>query len=115
MRTELTRSQNGVRVVHRCAQCRHSLDSTVGLRLLDHSAVVAFHREHGIDLCATPYWELPWCVDTEHTTVRSIEPWDIEVTIPLGGERLHLALDGDLTVTDIDRTERTSTETKQTA
>lgn len=115
MDTELTHSQNGVRVVHHCEQCRHALDSAVGLRLLDHSAVVAFHREHGIDLCATPYWEFAWCVDNEHTTIRSMEPWDIEVTIPLGGERLRIALDGDLAVTDIDRTEHASTETKQTA
>lgn len=115
MSTELTRSPDGVRVVHRCEQCRHALDSTVGLGLLDHSAVVAFHREYGIDLCTTPYWEFAWCVDDAHTTIRSAEPWDIEVTIPLGGEHLRIALDGDLAVTAIDRTERASTETKQTA
>ena len=90
-------------VVHRCAQCRHALRSTVGLRLLDHSEVVAFHRDHGVSLCETPYWELDWCVSDDHTTVRSADPWEIVVTMALGGERLRVTLDGDLAVTDTER------------
>ncbi|HET7323171.1 MAG TPA: ArsR family transcriptional regulator [Halococcus sp.] len=107
MSTELTRDEwlgTDLCVIHRCAQCRHALRSTVGLSLLDHSDVVAFHREHGVSLCETPYWEFAWCVDDEYTSIRSTEPWEIEVTIPLGGERLSLTLDGDLTVTGIERT-----------
>jgi hypothetical protein len=119
METELTPDDDwlgtSVGVSHECVQCRHTLRSTVGLRLLDHSAVVAFHRDHGIDLCATPYWHHAWCVSDERTTIRSVEPWDIELSIPLDGERLRVTLDGDLVVTEIERNKRASTETKQTA
>ena len=103
-----------IAVVHRCAQCRHGLRSTVGLGLLDHSAVVAFHREHGVSLCETPYWELDWCVSDEHTTVRSREPWEIEVTMVLGGEQFRVTLDGDLTVTDTERRTHTPQSAEQT-
>ncbi len=110
METELTRDDEwlgtDVGVSHECVQCRHALRSTVGLSLLDHSDVVSFHRDHGVSLCETPYWTFEWCVDDEHTTVRSVEPWEIGVSIPLGGERLTVVLDGDLTVTNVERDER---------
>jgi hypothetical protein len=119
MDTQLTPDDDwlgtSVGVSHECVQCRHTLRSTVGLRLLDHSAVVAFHRDHGIDLCATPYWHHAWCVDDEHTTIRSVEPWDIEVAIPLGGETLRIALDGDLGVTGTERDERVPRNAEQAA
>lgn len=119
MRTELTRDDawlgTAIGVSHECVQCRHTLRSTVGLRLLDHSAVVSFHRDHGIDLCATPYWHHAWCVSDDHTTVRSADPWDIEVAILLGGEELRIALDGDLAVTGVERGEHVARGTEQTA
>ncbi|WP_435176559.1 ArsR/SmtB family transcription factor [Halorussus sp. AFM4] len=92
-----------VRVDHECEQCRHQLYSAVGLSLLDQSDVVTFHREHGVDLCTTPYWKLDWCVSDEHTTVLSDDPWKIRVEIPLDDEVLSVTLDGDLTVLDIER------------
>jgi DNA-binding transcriptional ArsR family regulator len=89
-------------VEHRCAQCDHRILSTAGLKLLDHSDVVTFHRTHGIDLCATPYWEFAWCVSDEHTTILSADPWSIRVTIALDDEELRVTMDGDLTVTDVE-------------
>jgi DNA-binding transcriptional ArsR family regulator len=93
-----------VRVDHECEQCRHQLYSAVGLSLLDQSDVVTFHREHGVDLCTTPYWHLAWCVSDQHTTVRSEDPWEILVEIPLDDEVLSVTLDGDLTPLEIERT-----------
>ncbi|USZ67161.1 helix-turn-helix domain-containing protein [Halorussus salilacus] len=93
----------GVRVDHRCEQCRHRLYSAVGLSLLDQSDVVTFHRDHGVDVCTKPYWDLAWCVTDEHTTVLSEDPWRIRVEIPLGDEVLAVTLDGDLDVVELER------------
>ena len=94
----------GLRADHVCEQCNHSLCSAVGLSLLDRSPVVAFHRDHGIDLGATPYWKLDWCVSDDHTTVQSTDPWELELAIDLDDERLHATLDGDLSLVETRRT-----------
>ena len=90
-------------VVHECRQCHHAIRSTVGLRLLDHSAVVAFHHDHGVELCATPFWHHAWCVDHDAVTVRSADPWEFDVSVRLDGEALRVTLDGDLGVVETDR------------
>ncbi|MEM4782474.1 MAG: helix-turn-helix domain-containing protein [Halalkalicoccus sp.] len=89
-------------VEHRCLQCRHELCSTPGLRLVEHSAVVSFYRDHGLDLGAIPYWQLPWCVSDEYVTVRSEEPWRLRVRIALDDEELRVDLDDDLAVQAIE-------------
>lgn len=92
-----------VRVDHQCEQCHHQLYSAVGLSLLDQSDVVTFHRDHGIDLCTKPYWDLEWCVSDETTTVISDEPWKIHVEIALDCETLTVVLDGELDVVEMER------------
>lgn len=87
-----------LRVDHECAQCGHALCSVAGLRLLDHSAVVAFHRDRGIRVDDRPYWTLPWCVSDEYVTVLERDPYRLEVRIPLEGDELHVIMDGDLEV-----------------
>ncbi|WP_255170591.1 winged helix-turn-helix domain-containing protein [Natrononativus amylolyticus] len=87
-----------VRVDHDCLQCGHSLCSAVGLRLLDHSAVVSFHRERGVRLDERPYWTLPWCVSDQYTTVLERDPVRLEVTIPLAGDELRVVMDETLAV-----------------
>jgi hypothetical protein len=105
-----------VRVDHRCQQCHHQLYSAVGLSLLDQSEVVTFHRDHGIDLCTKPYWDLAWCVSDEYTTVLSTDPWKIRVTIPLDDEELRVTLDGDLAVLGTERVDATTaSDAKQPA
>jgi DNA-binding transcriptional ArsR family regulator/Zn ribbon nucleic-acid-binding protein len=108
METTMTRDDDDhlgleVRVDHECQQCRHSLYSAVGLKLLDQSDVVTFHRDHAVDLCMTPYWDLDWCVSDQHTTVLSEDPWRVRVDIPLDDEELRVTLDGDLSVVDVER------------
>ncbi|GAB3023023.1 helix-turn-helix domain-containing protein [Natronobiforma cellulositropha] len=87
-----------VRADHECSQCGHSLCAAVGLRLLDHSRVVAFHADRGVSLDAHPYWTLPWCVSDEYTRVLARDPWRLEVRMPLSGEELRVTLDGTLEV-----------------
>ncbi|WP_247002813.1 winged helix-turn-helix domain-containing protein [Halosolutus gelatinilyticus] len=86
------------RVDHECAQCGHTLCSAVGLRLLDHSEVVTFHRERGVSLDERPYWTLPWCVSDEYTSVVDRDPLRLEVRIPIAGDELRVTMDEDLTV-----------------
>ncbi|GAA0456975.1 ArsR family transcriptional regulator [Halococcus dombrowskii] len=93
----------GLRADHVCEQCDHSLCSAIGLSLLDRSPVVAFHRDHDVDLGATPYWKLDWCVSDDLTTVRSTDPWELELAIDLDDERLHATLDGDLSLVETRR------------
>ena len=88
----------GVRVDHECLQCGHSLCSAVGLRLLDHSTVVGFHRDHGVALEDRPYWTIPWCVSDHYTTVLDREPYRLEVHIPLGSEALRVVMNDDMDV-----------------
>ena len=102
-------------VVHRCTQCRHEIHSAVGLRLLDQSDVVSFYREEGIDLPATPYWRLGWCVCDDFTTVLSEDPWRIQVRMPAGGEELRVTVDGDLVVTSVERRREVADAPRSTA
>ncbi|WP_254766611.1 winged helix-turn-helix domain-containing protein [Salinilacihabitans rarus] len=88
----------GVRVDHECAQCGHALCSAPGLRLLDHSAVVSFHRERGVRLDERPYWTLPWCVSDEHTRLVGRDPVRLEVRMPVADDELRVVMDGDLDV-----------------
>ena len=110
MRTELSKEGEcclgvGLRADHVCEQCDHSLCSAIGLSLLDRSPVVAFYRDHGIDLGTTPYWQLDWCVSDDHTTVRSTDPWELEIDVALGDERLRATLDEDLALVETRRTD----------
>ncbi len=86
VRTEIVREGDccldvDLRAEYSCDQCHHSRCSTVGLALLDQSAVVGFYRDHGIDLESARYWQFDWCVSDEYTTVRSTNPWRIAVSI----------------------------------
>ncbi|MXV61323.1 helix-turn-helix domain-containing protein [Natronorubrum sp. JWXQ-INN-674] len=87
-----------VRVDHECVQCGHTLCSAPGLRLLDHSRVVSFHRERGVSLDERPYWTLPWCVSDEYTTLVDRDPTRLRVRIPLEGDELRATLNGGLDV-----------------
>ncbi|PSP75660.1 ArsR family transcriptional regulator [Halobacteriales archaeon QS_1_68_20] len=108
MHTELEREGDccldvSLRAEHVCERCRYELCSPVGLVLLDRSVVVAFYEDHGIDISDRPYWTLPWCVDDEHYTVQDVDPWRVEIEVPLAEERLRVVLDGDLTVHEAER------------
>lgn len=93
----------GLRAEHVCAQCNHDLCSAVGLSLLDQSDVVAFHKNHGIDLSATPYWRFDWCVSDDQTTILAEDPWRLRVTIELEDDTLAIDLNEALTVIDVAR------------
>lgn len=109
-RTSIVRESEGeccldvdLRAEYECQQCRHARCSTIGLSLLDRTPVVAFHRDHGIDVDAIPYWRFDWCVGDAGTAVRGTDPWRIDVSISIDGDVLRTTLDGDLALLDASR------------
>jgi hypothetical protein len=92
-----------LRASHRCQQCGHELCAAVSLGLLDHSAVVSFYGEHGVELSETPYWRLDWCVGDDAVTVRCEDPWRLGVDIAVDEETLQVTVDGDLDVVETSR------------
>jgi DNA-binding transcriptional ArsR family regulator len=93
-------------VHHECDRCGNHIPSSIGLVLLDDAEVVAFYRDHGIDLNAVPFWTLAWCVSDEYTTVLDTDPWRVEVAVPVADEQLVVTLDEELTVVETERRER---------
>ncbi|WP_439027634.1 DUF7351 domain-containing protein [Haloarchaeobius sp. DT45] len=92
-----------LRVEHTCQQCGHSLCSAFGLLLLDQSDAVTFHRDHGIDLNDTPYWDLPWCVSDHSNEVVSEDPWEVVVSVTLDDETLRVTFDESLDAVRVQR------------
>jgi hypothetical protein len=43
-------------------------------------------------------------VSDDHTTIRSTDPWQLDVIITLGDDSFRVTLDGDLTLVDAERT-----------
>lgn len=89
-----------VGIEYRCERCNERSVSSIGIYLLSHSAVYAFHHNHGINLSETPLWELPWLRE-ENLTVLSRDPWRIETALELDGDSLEIVVDEDLSVSPV--------------
>jgi len=93
-----------------CRNCGMESSQVLGVRVLDHPAVVGFLYEHGIDIRETPVWEFDWLTEP-HATVAGEEPLRIETVVEVGGDRLELVLDESLEVVDHRRgSSRTGTD-----
>jgi hypothetical protein len=85
-----------LRANHVCQQCSYELCSAVGLGLLDHSAVVSFYDDHGVQISETPYWQFRWCVD-DHTVNADPEgPGSVSIEMPVEQELLQVIVDDEL-------------------
>jgi len=71
--------------------------------LADDAEVVAFYRDHGIDLNAVPFWTLEWCISDRGTDVLDDDPWRFRVGLGLDDERLEVVVDETLSVVEADR------------
>ncbi|WP_122090919.1 ArsR/SmtB family transcription factor [Halalkalicoccus subterraneus] len=87
-------------VEHSCQRCGYSLQSSVGVNLLDNAEVLLFHSQRGIDLSTEPFWHFEWCVSNTRTTILSDDPLQIRVDIPCAGDELRVVLDETLSVTE---------------
>jgi len=86
-----------------CDHCGRSHHLTVGLALLYHPALVSFFHDHGVDLTSVNHWELESVTSDNLTTVRSRDPWEVELAVSLEGETLELAVDESLELLETDR------------
>ena len=88
-------------VVYTCEVCELSLQAPLGVVVLNHPTVVAFHDDHGIDLQETLVWQIPWLFE-DHTAETSEDPPRLCVTPEVDGDRISLVLDGDMSVVSVD-------------
>ena len=83
-----------------CARCGDQRHLTLGTALLLDPEVISFCHEHGVDVFATPLWELAFAATDRGVTVRSTDPWAVSLTIEFDGDALTLHADGDLNVVE---------------
>lgn len=95
-------------IKYQCERCDVWDFGSAGEHILDHPAVVGFHRDHGVDPNTVPYWELDWVVTNERTTVVAEDPLRVQVTVPLDTEELRVTLDETFAVRDVERAPATS-------
>jgi DNA-binding transcriptional ArsR family regulator len=97
---------NEVRVRYVCSVCKNSGSYPAWVAVFDHPAIVGFYHEHGFDM--TFGLEDPAdCAELWNRLIReqelvSREPLRVRVTVTESGDALHLTLDGDLEVVEVD-------------
>jgi len=85
-----------------CDRCGFHHGIPVGLFLVSHPAVVAFHHDHAVDVRSVPFWTLDFCTPGSETVVAE-EPLRLRVDAERDGETLSLTLDRDGTVVATER------------
>lgn len=88
-----------------CDHCGSKRFMTVGTALLTETSLIAFAHDHGVDVNATPIWELEFASTDRHVDVRSRDPWEVALSLTLDGETLELVVDDDLEVIEETRME----------
>jgi hypothetical protein len=83
-----------------CDHCNHRNYLRVGEALLGNPALIAFCHERGLDVTTTPIWQLEFVVTDRHVTVRSTDPWEVTLRVPLDGDTFELVVDEDLSVVE---------------
>jgi DNA-binding transcriptional ArsR family regulator len=86
-----------------CDHCGRSHHMPVGLALLYHPALVSFFHDHGVDVTSVNHWEPEFALSDNHTTVRSRDPWAVELAVSRGGETLELVVDENVAVVETNR------------
>lgn len=86
-----------------CTHCGNFIHPSPGLTLLEEPTVRQFCAERGVDVEATPFWELRWCVDDGRVTVFEEPPWRCRVRVEYAGDVLLVDLDDGLGVIDVRR------------
>lgn len=96
-----TRPADRLQAAFECATCGHGVRTPITLALLFHPAVVAFYRDHGVDLDDRPLWSVgpEW-----RESLLSEDPWAVVVSTRLDDQLLELYVDGSLRVVDHRRT-----------
>lgn len=93
-------------VGYACDHCGNEHYLSVGLSLLYDSSLIAFFEDHGVDITATPHWELEFAMTDDAVTVRQTDPWEVSLEVSRGDETLVITVDDDLTVLERRRERR---------
>ncbi|MCU4719550.1 winged helix-turn-helix domain-containing protein [Halapricum hydrolyticum] len=89
----------GIGANHQCQHCGVDMTMSTGVSLLQVPDVVAFAREHGVDLQDTPLWALdPLFTGDERLVEDADDPATIEIDVIIDDETLTVRLDDQLTV-----------------
>ncbi|MFB6197529.1 MAG: ArsR family transcriptional regulator [Halobacteriaceae archaeon] len=81
-----------------CEYCSDERYLSVGEALLADSILIAFCHDHGLDVLATPLWELEFAATDRFVTVHSTDPWRVGLDISLDSDTLELIVDESLTI-----------------
>jgi hypothetical protein len=91
-------------VYRSCENCGDQRHLSLGTYLLSDSHLRAFCADHGVEVLATPLWELEFAATDRHVTVDPSEPWRASLEVTYDGEALEIVVDEDLSV--VERTRR---------
>jgi len=91
-------------VQYDCGRCHSTFTMDLGSALFTTPAVVAFHRDHGVDTEAVPIWRFS-VVEEGRSRVTSEEPFRAVVTYAVDDARLALTVDRSLDVVATDRSD----------
>jgi len=88
-----------------CGRCGEEVGSDLGLALLSHPAVGGFYYDHGVDVREDSLWKfVAW--NTDSAWVERREPFRAVVTYGADGDTLRLVVDDELTVHEVERSDR---------
>jgi hypothetical protein len=83
-----------------CSHCDSRPHLSVGEVALVDPELIAFCHDHGVDVFETALWELPFAATDRGVTVRSTDPWRVELAVEYDGETLALVFDESLDVVE---------------
>lgn len=83
-----------------CDHCGERNYLKLGEVLLRDPALISFCYGHALDVTTTPIWELEFTVTDRYVTIRSTDPWKIELRLTLDDDTLELVVDDDLNVVE---------------
>ncbi len=83
-------------VTYTCQLCGSTADLPIDLHLLEYPLVVSFYHDHGIDVRATPVWELQY--PFADATLLATDPPRARVTFSVDGDELSLRVNSDVNV-----------------
>jgi hypothetical protein len=87
-------------VYRACENCGDQRHLSLGTYLLSDPHLRAFCADHGVDVLATPLWELEFAATDRYVTVDPDEPWRASLEVTYGDETLELVVDEDLAVVE---------------
>ena len=108
--TSMRGGWNEARVTYVCSVCKHTGSYPAWAAVFDHPEIVSFYHDHGVDM--TFGLDDPeacgrlWDHLKKEQSLVSTDPVRIRVTVSCDGDQLHLTLDGELDVVDVDGDER---------